>query len=302
MHFANPFAAPGHWFKGNLHTHTTASDGLLSPEDCIRAYRARDYDFLALTDHGVITQVPHAGDDDFLLLDGVEFDGDRSDIGESFHVVAFALSTIGPVPTHPTVPQAIQWAKDHGGDAFVAHPYWSGLVIQDLMRDQGHLGIEIFNTGCYFDLAKGFSTIHWDDVLGRDRRMWGFAVDDSHHRVEDTNPTDTAIAWTMVKAPELTREALLKSIRDGLFYSSFGPTIHDISIADKTVTVHTSPAKEISFVAQRGYGQSFFAMTTPTIDTATYHIGGHEHYLRIECRDIESRYAWSNPVFFREAK
>ena len=299
MEFANPFAAPGQWYKGNLHTHTSVSDGLLSPEECIRRYRAKDYDFLALTDHGAVADVPNASDGDFLLLLGAELGGDRSDIGEDFHVVAFGLTGVEPVPDRPTVAAAIQWAKDHGGDAFVAHPAWSGLVIQDLMRDRGHLGIEIFNTGCYFDLGKGFSTAHWDDVLGRDRRMWGFAVDDSHHRIPDHKPTDTAVAWTMVKAPELSREALLKSIREGLFYSSFGPTIHSITVSDSAVTVETSPVKEISFIAQRWAGASFFAMEAPTITGATYHIEGREQYLRIECRDIEGRWAWSNPIYFR---
>ncbi len=39
------------WYKGNLHTHSTNSDGRLSPEEVIRLYREEDYDFLALTDH-----------------------------------------------------------------------------------------------------------------------------------------------------------------------------------------------------------------------------------------------------------
>ena len=32
MHFANPFARPGQWFKGNLHIHSTVSDGERTPE------------------------------------------------------------------------------------------------------------------------------------------------------------------------------------------------------------------------------------------------------------------------------
>ena len=41
-----------HWYKGNLHTHTTRSDGKLSPDDTKRFYRSQGYDFLALTDTG----------------------------------------------------------------------------------------------------------------------------------------------------------------------------------------------------------------------------------------------------------
>ena len=37
--------------KGNLHTHTTASDGHLSPTGAMRVYRSMGYDFLAITDH-----------------------------------------------------------------------------------------------------------------------------------------------------------------------------------------------------------------------------------------------------------
>ncbi len=34
-----PFEAAGYWFKGNLHTHTTQSDGEISPEEAIAWYR-----------------------------------------------------------------------------------------------------------------------------------------------------------------------------------------------------------------------------------------------------------------------
>lgn len=37
--------------KGNLHAHTTLSDGLLGPLAVLERYRARGYDFLAFTDH-----------------------------------------------------------------------------------------------------------------------------------------------------------------------------------------------------------------------------------------------------------
>jgi histidinol phosphatase-like PHP family hydrolase len=37
--------------KGALHTHTTKSDGKLTPEEVLRAHRDQGYDFIALTDH-----------------------------------------------------------------------------------------------------------------------------------------------------------------------------------------------------------------------------------------------------------
>jgi histidinol phosphatase-like PHP family hydrolase len=37
--------------RGALHTHTTCSDGTLSPAEVLRVYRDLDFDFVALTDH-----------------------------------------------------------------------------------------------------------------------------------------------------------------------------------------------------------------------------------------------------------
>jgi len=45
----------GH-YKANLHAHSTISDGNDSFVDVIEAYYARDYDILAMTDHGVVNK------------------------------------------------------------------------------------------------------------------------------------------------------------------------------------------------------------------------------------------------------
>lgn len=44
------------WWKGNLHTHTLWSDGDDFPEMAAEWYRTRDYNFLALSDHNVLSQ------------------------------------------------------------------------------------------------------------------------------------------------------------------------------------------------------------------------------------------------------
>jgi predicted metal-dependent phosphoesterase TrpH len=39
------------WLRGNLHAHTTWSDGVKTPAELIAEYESRGYDFLAITDH-----------------------------------------------------------------------------------------------------------------------------------------------------------------------------------------------------------------------------------------------------------
>lgn len=45
------------WWKGNLHTHTFWSDGDDFPEMVMQWYKAHGYDFLALSDHNILSQV-----------------------------------------------------------------------------------------------------------------------------------------------------------------------------------------------------------------------------------------------------
>lgn len=51
----NPYAENGSWFRGNLHAHSTTSDGVRTPEHVIEDYAARAYDFLAVSDHDTFT-------------------------------------------------------------------------------------------------------------------------------------------------------------------------------------------------------------------------------------------------------
>ncbi len=44
------------WWKGNIHTHTLWSDGNDFPEMIAEWYRTHDYNFLALTDHNLLSQ------------------------------------------------------------------------------------------------------------------------------------------------------------------------------------------------------------------------------------------------------
>ncbi len=53
---AVPAEAKARWWKGNLHTHTLWSDGDDFPEMVAEWYRTRDYNFLALSDHNVLSQ------------------------------------------------------------------------------------------------------------------------------------------------------------------------------------------------------------------------------------------------------
>ena len=72
------FTAPGKFHRGNLHTHSTRSDGALAPDEVCRRYQAEGYDFIALTDHFVgmydypITDTTPYRNDSFTTILGAE--------------------------------------------------------------------------------------------------------------------------------------------------------------------------------------------------------------------------------------
>lgn len=67
------FADTGNWYKGNLHAHTTNSDGKLTPEQAVLIYKQHGYDFLCFSEHDYYTDLRRQLDsEDFILLPGLE--------------------------------------------------------------------------------------------------------------------------------------------------------------------------------------------------------------------------------------
>ena len=61
------------WYKGNLHSHTTNSDGAWTPDEAVENYKANGYAFLCLSDHNLYTDYRYKYNSDlFLILPGTE--------------------------------------------------------------------------------------------------------------------------------------------------------------------------------------------------------------------------------------
>ena len=229
------------------------------------------------------------------MIPGIELDTGKSEAGTEYHLVGLDIDH--PVETDD--PQsAIDEVMNDGGQVVVGHPYWSSLTVNDLLKLEGYLGVEIFNTTCHFSVAKGYSTIHWDDLLVRERYTFGFAVDDTHYHVSTHRPVDACQSWIMVKAQNLTVDSLMASLRKGLFYSSNGPEIIDVEINSESVRVASSSARAINFITKNGDGERFTALREPMTE-AEYRLRGIERYLRIEVEG-EAGTAWTNPIIFKE--
>ena len=67
------FKESGAWYRGNIHAHTTNSDGCWTPEQVVNAYKEQGYSFICLSEHDYYTDLRQQFDrEDFILLPGLE--------------------------------------------------------------------------------------------------------------------------------------------------------------------------------------------------------------------------------------
>lgn len=297
----NPFGTEGNWYKGNLHTHTNNSDGELSAEEVIEGYEKHNYDFLAITDHGKVTELEESSRKNLLLLSGIEINVRKSSLETPYHLVGINIEKEIEVPLDPNarqqlkVQEGIDFLKEKGCEVLLAHPYWSGLTMEELFSLEGQVGIEVYNSTCLRGIGKGLSSVYWDALLAKGKLSWGFAVDDAHFR-----RADAYRGWIMLKAAALSRESIISSIKKGFFYSSSGPKIKEVNFNGKRVYLRASSVKVINFICDNAKGRSIWKEDGTELSEAEFELKGDEKYLRIECIDKNGETAWTNPLFLRD--
>lgn len=293
MNLGNPFGLPGEWFKGSLHIHSTRSDGSRAPDEVIAWYQSNGFHFVALTDHNVLSSSQEPADG-FLVLGGVEIDGVDPQTG-MFHFVGLGLRE-NPI-LDPVARTSMQEAQNRllaaGGLVIIAHPYWSGQMSKDLLNLDGCTGLEIYNGGCEVEDAKGYSLVHWDDLLAAGRRLWGLAVDDSHWHY---GSQDAGLGWIWVRSGTLSQEAILTAIDLGHFFSSTGPRIEDLRVEGQDVLVRCSPCVAVDFIGSGRHSHRVIAQPGDYLTQVEYRLSDHQQYLRVACQDQEGGWAWSNPL------
>ena len=323
----NPFAGSGQWYRGNVHSHTTNSDGVFSVAELAACYAHHSYHFLFVTDHNVVADVSESRSPEILVMPGSEI---RVHWEETFPAEVLALG-IERVERQKVAPQlVVDDVLAQGGVPFISHPSLSGANAAAISHLKGLVGIEIFNAPNYWNGRRGLSTTQWDELLASGRMLWGVASDDRHsgRKPELTFAPlgrqpfrDHCEAWIMVRAEGCTQAAILEAIRRGQFYSTTGPQIKDIAIVNGEIRVETSPVRWVWFASVPYLGVRRVAAPGKSLTQVRAPLSGlaspegvsqmnesfiqrgywkkHKrvgHYVRVELWDGEDGYAWSNPI------
>lgn len=301
----NIFSSPGRFWRGNLHTHSTRSDGVLDPAEVCRRYKAEGYDFIALTDHFVgrygypiVDTTPYRCEG-FTTLLGAELHSGAMQNGELWHILAVGLPAdfapanapdFKPVAGQETGPQIAARARAAGAFVAIAHPQWSGMTLADARSLYAAHAVEVYNHGCAVGAARPDGFAIADLLLGEGRALSLCATDDAHF-----NEPDHFGGWVMVRSVENTPKALLTALKAGDYYSSQGPELRNISVDGDTVTVESSAV--VTVILQSG-GSAALAMHGSSMTRCRLGLGRFkEHgWFRVSVIDAAGRHAWSNPI------
>lgn len=286
----------GNWYKGNIHMHTTHSDGQLTVAEAVEFYAGAGYDFICITDH----RVPFAGAESvdewpLLVLDGVELDG-RDEEDSFYHVVG--IGNVGGVTQEMEFVEALKRLQANGSFLIWAHPHWSGNTVVEGMRHSFH-GLEVYNCSSQVAYGKGSGAFHWDAVLEKGADMLGFASDDSHFI--GAFPAETG-GWIMVNAPECSQDAIMASIKKGNFYSSSGPLFKSITIEQgNRIAAETSPIVHARLIGPRSNNKYKGMLDRGRMTHTHFRIPDDWPFARLEIEDADGKAAWSNPLIKAKA-
>jgi len=192
----------GTWLRGNLHAHSTNSDGEKTPPGLIQTYREMGYDWFCISDHDFLTPRPEALPHDAVFLPANEVSANGPHI---LHVGADRV--LDPDPDRASVARKI---ADSGGLCILNHPNWgkdcNHWPQEGLESMPRYDGIEVYNAVIRRLEGSPLATDRWDRLLSQGIRVWGYANDDAHRR------GDYGHAWNAVSSVNRQPDGVLQGL------------------------------------------------------------------------------------------
>jgi hypothetical protein len=212
------------WYRGDLHVHTVHSDGRRSPAEVAAGARAAGLDFLVSTDHNTSSASGVWGDfagPDLLVIDGEEV------TTRNGHYTAVGLPAGTWIDWRY---RAVDGALSHflrdihrvGGLAVAAHPLSPCVACGWKFGYAGMDAVEVWSGPWTADDEAVVAS--WDNLLVAEPGAKGFlpAVGSSDAHSE---PQVIGLPQTVVHAPDLDRDSILRGVRAGRCWLAESSTV-----------------------------------------------------------------------------
>lgn len=325
----------GRFYKANLHSHSTVSDGELTPKEMKALYKSRGYSILCCTDHEMLVAHHELTDEGFLMLTGFEigFDEEKEDFLEArvcdLCVIALSKDNFVQPCFHRTkyhnpernheivfdekepdferaydpecINKAIEVCRKKGFFVTYNHPAWSLEHYEDYIAYKGMNAMEICNYSSFIDGYDEYNGKAYDDFLRKGERIFCIAADDNHNRRDPhCRMWDSFGAFTMIKAESLTYESVADALKNGNFYSSQGPEIYGLYLEDDILHVDCSPADKVICTVNKRRCMSRYNEESGEITHAEFELKKNDGYFRVTVVDKNGKKADTNAYFTSE--
>ena len=294
-----------HFIKGNIHTHTTRSDGGDAPEEVVAWYRDHGYGFVALTDHNVRStpaDFTRFESDRFAVIAGEEIS--MTGAGRQVHMNGLCTQrTIGGGAFYSAA-EALAWASGEvtaqGGVALINHPNFDhALAIDDPSEVRGAALLEVAS-GHPYVFSEGIDgrpshEAVWDWALAHGHRFAAVAVDDTHHLHGPADPPAyPGKGWVEVFGEHIDQQSICAALRAGHLYASTGAELTRIRVTETSYAVWPRSTAEVTFIACGGKLLAREIVSEGAV--ARYDLHGDETCVRARV-ESDGRRAWTPAVF-----
>ncbi|AVR45518.1 histidinol-phosphatase [Christiangramia fulva] len=141
------------------------------------------------------------------------------------------------------------------------HPNFTyAITAKDIIQLNGERFFEVFNghplVNNYGDSLHDSTEEIWDKVniayksMGKPLLL-GIATDDSHNYHKfGSRYSNAGRGWVVVKAKELTPEAIISSLENGDFYASTGVSLQKVDFKDNRLSISVKPEENVHYQIQ----------------------------------------------------
>jgi len=321
----------GHFYKANLHSHSTFSDGRWTPEKMKEEYKAQGYSILAFTDHETMVDHSELDDENFLTLKGYEVAVQQTDEQKTYparNTCEFCLIALDPetkyqvlwhskkyeryakhasiAPGTPDyeriysidgVNDMIRIAREAGFFVTYNHIAHSHETAEQYLHYNGMHAMEIANYGCIDAGLEDYMPYTYDEMLRADKHIYCIATDDNHN-----NTPDSFGCFTVIKADKLDYKTVTDAMLRGDMYASQKPLIEELWYEDGKVHIKCTPARKIALTCGTRHIRVAHARDRGPLTEATFDVDPNCVYFRLTVTDFEGYPANTRAYFMEELK
>ncbi|MBF4694368.1 PHP domain-containing protein [Fusibacter ferrireducens] len=293
--------------KGNIHCHTTRTDGECSVEAIQKLYKAKTYAFLAITDHRIYFDEEGVSRD-LILLNGCEYncylDHEAYDERIHFHLLTLKdpEQDVSNRIEHDDnsykslfytkldeVQDLIDELRSRGNLVIIAHPKNPFIPIELLKALRNYDGIEVYNAKSGQDASD-----YLFELYQMRKTLLFTSVDDSHALLDDQGACEYFKGYIVVEDSATDKNKIVKAIKSKRFYASNGPEIYSLAVDENQLTLQCSAVSkiELTVFSEEQFETICFEEKDTLITALQYQFSKAMTHYSMICIDDHGKKAW----------